>query len=117
MARRARPARASRAEAITAITTTVAAKNTARTAPTATAQMVARAPPTTDRLRNALMEEIQFNHLANKSQLAARECLKGYYRFRALLDNVEPGDLALTLGAGNVWRAGEEFLEAMKKRQ
>ena len=24
------------------------------------------------------------------------------------------GDLALTLGAGNVWRAGEEFLEGMK---
>jgi UDP-N-acetylmuramate--alanine ligase len=33
---------------------------------------------------------------------------------QALLDTVEPGDLALTLGAGNVWRAGEEFLEAMK---
>jgi UDP-N-acetylmuramate--alanine ligase len=33
---------------------------------------------------------------------------------QALLDIVEPGDLALTLGAGNVWRAGEEFLEAMK---
>jgi len=33
---------------------------------------------------------------------------------QALLDVVEPGDLALTLGAGNVWRAGEEFLEAMK---
>jgi len=28
----------------------------------------------------------------------------------------KPGDLALTLGAGNVWRAGEEFLEAMKSR-
>jgi UDP-N-acetylmuramate--alanine ligase len=33
---------------------------------------------------------------------------------QALLDLVEPGDLALTLGAGNVWRAGEEFLEAKK---
>lgn len=33
---------------------------------------------------------------------------------QALLDSVEPGDLVLTLGAGNVWRAGEEFLEAMK---
>src|SRR5262249_51400103 len=35
---------------------------------------------------------------------------------QAMLDVVEPGDLALTLGAGNVWRAGEEFLETMKKR-
>jgi hypothetical protein len=25
---------------------------------------------------------------------------------------VQPGDLVLTLGAGSVWRAGEEFLEA-----
>src|SRR5499426_814619 len=35
---------------------------------------------------------------------------------QALLDVVEPGDMALTLGAGNVWRAGEEFLGAMAKR-
>jgi UDP-N-acetylmuramate--alanine ligase len=34
---------------------------------------------------------------------------------QALLELVEPGDLVLTLGAGNVWRAGEEFLEAMRK--
>ncbi len=32
---------------------------------------------------------------------------------QALLDVVQPGDLVLTLGAGSVWRAGEEFLEAM----
>lgn len=29
---------------------------------------------------------------------------------QALLDIVEPGDMVLTLGAGNVWRIGEEFL-------
>ncbi len=34
---------------------------------------------------------------------------------QALLDVVQPGDLVLTLGAGNVWRAGEEFLAAMRK--
>jgi len=34
---------------------------------------------------------------------------------QALLDIVQPGDLVLTLGAGNVWRAGEEFLAAMQK--
>lgn len=36
---------------------------------------------------------------------------------QALLDVIEPGDLALTLGAGNVWRAGEELLEALRRRQ
>jgi UDP-N-acetylmuramate--alanine ligase len=34
---------------------------------------------------------------------------------QALLDVAQPGDLVLTLGAGNVWRAGEEFLAAMQK--
>ncbi len=32
---------------------------------------------------------------------------------QALLDAVQPGDLVLTLGAGSVWRPGEEFIEAM----
>ncbi|MBS1790900.1 MAG: UDP-N-acetylmuramate--L-alanine ligase [Acidobacteria bacterium] len=31
---------------------------------------------------------------------------------QALLEAAQPGDLVLTLGAGNVWRAGEEFLAA-----
>ncbi len=31
---------------------------------------------------------------------------------RALLENVQSGDLVLTLGAGSVWRSGEEFLAA-----
>ena len=34
----------------------------------------------------------------------------------ALLEIVSSGDLVMTLGAGNVWRAGEEFLEAIHKR-
>jgi type VI secretion system protein ImpJ len=50
--------------------------------------LLRRITSVTDRLRNALLEEIRMNHLANKSQLAARECLKGYYNFHALLDNV-----------------------------
>lgn len=33
----------------------------------------------------------------------------------ALIELTRPGDLVLTLGAGNVWRAGEEFLAAMKQ--
>jgi UDP-N-acetylmuramate--alanine ligase len=33
----------------------------------------------------------------------------------ALLNVVNPGDLVLTLGAGSVWRAGEDFLEAIHK--
>lgn len=32
----------------------------------------------------------------------------------ALLATSRPGDLILTLGAGNIWRAGDEFLAAMK---
>lgn len=31
---------------------------------------------------------------------------------QALLDAAQPGDLVMTLGAGSVWRAGEEFLAA-----
>ncbi len=31
---------------------------------------------------------------------------------RALLETAHPGDLVMTLGAGSVWRAGEDFLEA-----
>jgi UDP-N-acetylmuramate--alanine ligase len=31
---------------------------------------------------------------------------------QALLDAARPGDLVITLGAGNVWRAGEEFIQA-----
>ncbi|MGH9768934.1 MAG: UDP-N-acetylmuramate--L-alanine ligase [Blastocatellia bacterium] len=58
----------------------------------------------------ALAEEIEkFGH-RNARYIGGVEQGK-----QALLDVVEPGDLALTLGAGNVWRAGEEFLEAMKK--
>jgi UDP-N-acetylmuramate--alanine ligase len=58
----------------------------------------------------ALAEEIEkFGH-RNARYIGGVEHGK-----QALLDVVEPGDLALTLGAGNVWRAGEEFLEGMKK--
>ena len=32
---------------------------------------------------------------------------------QALLDAAQRGDLVITLGAGNVWRAGEEFIEAL----
>jgi UDP-N-acetylmuramate--alanine ligase len=59
----------------------------------------------------ALVEEIEkFGH-RNARYIGGVEHGK-----QALLDVVEPGDLALTLGAGSVWRAGEEFLETMKKR-
>jgi UDP-N-acetylmuramate--alanine ligase len=59
----------------------------------------------------ALAEEIEkFGH-RNARYIGGVENGK-----QALLDVVEPGDLALTLGAGSVWRAGEEFLETMKKR-
>ncbi len=35
---------------------------------------------------------------------------------QALLDVAQPGDLVMTLGAGSVWRAGEEFLAARSKQ-
>ncbi|MGH9839171.1 MAG: UDP-N-acetylmuramate--L-alanine ligase [Blastocatellia bacterium] len=33
---------------------------------------------------------------------------------QALVEAAQPGDLVITLGAGNVWRAGEEFIEALR---
>ncbi len=54
----------------------------------------------------ALAEEIEkFGH-RNVRYIGAVENGK-----QVLLDTVQPGDLVLTLGAGSVWRAGEEFLE------
>ncbi len=35
---------------------------------------------------------------------------------QVLLDVAQPGDLVLTLGAGNVWRAGEDFLAAKQAK-
>jgi UDP-N-acetylmuramate--alanine ligase len=35
----------------------------------------------------------------------------------ALLEAAAPGDLVLTLGAGNVWRSGEEFIDAVRNAQ
>src|SRR5581483_2193634 len=32
----------------------------------------------------------------------------------AVLDNVREGDVVLTLGAGNVWQAGEKILERLR---
>ena len=32
-----------------------------------------------------------------------------------LISRVQPGDMVITLGAGSVWRAGEEFLRRMEK--
>lgn len=40
-------------------------------------------------LRARLLHEIQVNYLANTSRLAARECLKGLYRFESLRANLE----------------------------
>ncbi|NBO66161.1 MAG: UDP-N-acetylmuramate--L-alanine ligase, partial [Acidobacteria bacterium] len=33
-----------------------------------------------------------------------------------LIETVRPGDLVLTLGAGNVWRAGEDVLERLREQ-
>ena len=34
---------------------------------------------------------------------------------RHLLEHVQPGDMVITLGAGNVWQVGEEFIRALKR--
>jgi len=36
--------------------------------------------------------------------------------FRTLLDMVEPGDLVLTLGAGDIWRLGEDLLARLSEQ-
>ncbi|MFN0087593.1 MAG: UDP-N-acetylmuramate--L-alanine ligase [Blastocatellia bacterium] len=56
----------------------------------------------------ALAEEIErFGH-RNVRYIGAIEQGK-----QALLDAVQPGDLVITLGAGSVWRPGDEFIDAM----
>jgi UDP-N-acetylmuramate--alanine ligase len=56
----------------------------------------------------ALVEEIErFGH-RNARYIGGLEQGK-----EALLEAAQPGDLVMTLGAGSVWRAGEDFLEAM----
>ena len=42
-------------------------------------------------------------YVADKSELA-----------KAVLDQVAPGDMVLTLGAGDVWRVGEEILDRLR---
>jgi UDP-N-acetylmuramate--alanine ligase len=34
-----------------------------------------------------------------------------------LIEEVEAGDVVLTLGAGNIWQAGEALLEELKRRE
>jgi UDP-N-acetylmuramate-alanine ligase len=34
---------------------------------------------------------------------------------KALMERVEPGDLVITCGAGNIYQAGEMLLEELKK--
>ncbi|HLM55278.1 MAG TPA: cyanophycin synthetase, partial [Pyrinomonadaceae bacterium] len=36
---------------------------------------------------------------------------------RALMDEVRPGDMVITLGAGNVYRVGEQLPELLKERE
>jgi UDP-N-acetylmuramate--alanine ligase len=41
--------------------------------------------------------------VADKSELA-----------KAVLDQAAPGDMVLTLGAGDIWRVGEEILDRLR---
>ena len=64
--------------------------------------------PIPDVNSQALAEEIEkFGH-RNVRYIGGIELGK-----EALIEAVQPGDLVMTLGAGNVWRAGEDFLEAI----
>jgi hypothetical protein len=42
--------------------------------------------------------------VADKGELAA-----------AVVSGLQPGDLVFTLGAGDIWRVGEEILERLRK--
>ena len=54
-------------------------------------------------------------YAAQIDQLAAARVVDGY----AVGDHKEfrPGDLVITLGAGNVWQVGEEFLAALRGQE
>jgi len=59
----------------------------------------------------ALWQSIKKHGQKEASYIADREAIAGH-----LLEIVKPGDIVLTLGAGNVWQVGEALLKALRER-
>ncbi len=59
----------------------------------------------------ALFREVKRHGQKEVSFVADREALPGH-----LLSEVRPGDIVLTLGAGNVWQAGEQLAQLLRER-
>jgi UDP-N-acetylmuramate--alanine ligase len=59
----------------------------------------------------ALFREVKRHGQKEVAFVADREALPGH-----LLSEVRPGDIVLTLGAGNVWQAGEQLAQLLAER-
>ena len=66
------------------------------------------------------IEGISSETLVERMRAGARGTVEYQSRvedvLQKLLGQVQPGDLVLTLGAGNVWQVGERFLELLRER-
>ncbi|MGQ9557434.1 MAG: UDP-N-acetylmuramate--L-alanine ligase [Desulfurispora sp.] len=59
-----------------------------------------------------LAEQIRLKQRSGVQYLAGREEILAY-----LLQNARPGDLILTLGAGNIWQTGRELVQCLQARE
>ncbi|OCT14926.1 UDP-N-acetylmuramate--L-alanine ligase [Paenibacillus pectinilyticus] len=58
-----------------------------------------------------LVELIRSNSNANVQHIASREEVLTY-----LVDHVQPGDLVLTMGAGDIWKAADGLAKSLRKK-
>lgn len=58
-----------------------------------------------------LVELIKSNSNPNVQHIATREEVLGY-----LIDHVQPGDLVLTMGAGDIWKAADGLAKSLRKK-
>lgn len=58
-----------------------------------------------------LVELIKSNSNPNVQHIATREDVLGY-----LIDHVQPGDLVLTMGAGDIWKAADGLAKSLRKK-
>jgi UDP-N-acetylmuramate--alanine ligase len=67
-------------------------------------------PPIPGVTAEALWQSVRKHGQKESSYVADRETIAGH-----LLQIVRPGDIVLTLGAGNVWQVGEALLKALRE--
>jgi UDP-N-acetylmuramate--alanine ligase len=58
----------------------------------------------------ALWQSVRKHGQKESSYIADREAIPGH-----LMQIVRPGDIVLTLGAGNIWQVGEALLKALRE--